>query len=138
MAGLEVERWLAGLTHDLGDASAPPAAAIEGPRALNAAWVAEQRVARLMRLSGEYDGEYGVLPDVRQPGRCTHDLMINHALNVWWEPAKTCGAMLLCRCDGGHFAHNTRPARAASWLAAHSPPAPTDAADSGELGGVIV
>ncbi|KAL4421378.1 hypothetical protein ABPG75_010669 [Micractinium tetrahymenae] len=56
MAGLEVERWLQNLAHDLdgpaGSAGAPPDA-----RQLNAAWVAEQRLARVLRRSGEYDGE---------------------------------------------------------------------------------
>lgn len=59
MAGLEVERWLQTLAHDLDGPAGPAgsAGAPLDPNQLNAGWVAEQRLARLMRRSGEYDGE---------------------------------------------------------------------------------
>ena len=76
MAGLEVERWLQSLAHDLDGPAGPagPAGAPLDPHRLNAAWVAEQRLARLLRRSGEYDGEPLELGSVGEaPGGCGAD-----------------------------------------------------------------
>lgn len=56
MAGLEAERWLTSDAADLDDPSSHAAPSVTDARQMTAAWVAEQRLARLMRRSGEYDG----------------------------------------------------------------------------------